>query len=292
MNEKKTNLFRQEALENNSERTGKGVALRAVGLKFALFTAALAVCAALFALWLIMGEVYETLSVDGIIWPSESGGEIYAEYGGSVSKVTVSRGARVKAGDILAVIPQEDILSDIESGAVEADAKLYGEYDRRSVIRSKTNGIVTYIADENTYVKAGEKIAEITPYDESGNNMTLIAFIPSDKGGLLSLGADAQVMPDFAPREKYGYINAYVSDIAQYPVKGEYIKENLGNLFLPSINEENNYLEVEITMLADAETLSHLKWSRPAGGDISAPMGTICTADIVIDKHHPYQWPF
>ena len=141
-------------------------------------------------------------------------------------------------------------------------------------------------------MNSGEVIAEITPYDENGNNMTLAAFIPSDKGGAVSLGMEVQVMPDFAPRKKYGYINAYVSGISQYPVKGGYIKENMGNLYLPSMDEENNYLQLEITLLADAGSASRLKWSAEAGKSVAAPMGTVCAADIIIDKHRPFRWPF
>ncbi len=292
MSMRKTELFRKESLENASARSETKIVTHAVGLKYALFTAALAVCAALFAIWLVFGEVYETVSVQGVIWPSEDYGSVYAEYGGKVSKVTVSRGAKVKNGDIIAVIPQDDILGEIEGKAAEERSALYDEYDKRSVIRAETDGIVTYIVNENEYVARGDKIADITPYDESGNNMTLTAFIPADKGGLVSLGADVQVMLDFAPREKYGYINAYVSEISQYPMNGEYIKENMSDLYLPSIEERNSYLQLEITLLADALTASGLKWSSPVGEDIDAPMGTVCTADIIVEKHRPYQWSF
>lgn len=292
MSKQKTGLFRKEAVENASARTEANIVTHAVGLKFSLFTLALVICAALFAVWLIFGEVYETVSVNGIIWSDKDYGSVYTEYGGKVSKVTAERGSRVKTGDIIAIIPQEDILGEIEKQSSENLENLYDEYDKRSVVRSATDGIVTYMVSENAYVHPGDKIAEITPYDESGNNMTLTAFIPSDEGGLVSLGADVQVMLNFAPREKYGYINAYVSEISQYPVNGEYIRENMSELYMPSIEERNSYIRLEITLLADAETASRLKWSSPAGEGIDAPMGTVCTADIIVEKHHPYQWPF
>lgn len=285
-------LFRKEAVGNISAHAEKLTAARAVGIRYVLFGAALLICAAMFSVWLIFGEVYETVSVSGIIWPTESGGAVYAEYDGVLSKITVSRGSKVNLGDILAVIPREDILRQIEAQTSGDSAALRAEYAKTSIIRSAVDGIVTYIADENTYVRKGEMIAQITPYDENGNNMTLTAFIPSDKGELVSPGMDVQVMPDFAPREKYGYINAYVSEISRYPVKGNYIKENMSEMYLPSIEEENNYFQLEITLLANADSASRLKWSTDAGSDIAAPMGTVCTADIITAKHRPFRWPF
>ena len=286
-------LFRKEAVENASVRTDKASAARAVGVKYTLFAAALALCAAIFTVWLLFGEIYETVSVDGIIWPNGSDDTVYSERSGTVSKTTGSRGSSVKAGDILAVIPQESILEKIRKRSSDAElAALREEYDKYSFIRSDVDGIVTYIADENAYVGTGEKIAVITPYSESGNNMKLTAFIPSGKGELVSLGMEAQVMPEFTPREKYGYINAYVSGISQYPIKGEYIKNNMSNLYMPSLEEGNNYLQLEITLLADASTASRLKWSNSVGASIDAPMGTVCKADIVIDKRPPFRWPF
>lgn len=83
----------------------------------------------------------------------------------------MSKGTYVQSGDIIAVIPQKDILSQIEEGRANnmSEAKrekLYEEYDSRSVVRSNISGIVTYIADKNSYVTEGTKIAECGTHDE------------------------------------------------------------------------------------------------------------------------------
>lgn len=290
-------LFRKEALENISSGSDITKGVRTVSIRTAVFIMLLVLCAAIFLIWLFFGTIYETVSVSGIIWSSKSGGAIYTESGGIVSRAVTASGNTVKAGDILAVIVQEDILSKIEDGKLNgiSDAelkKLYDEYDKNSIIRSNVNGIVTHIAGENSYIPDGGKIAEIVPYDESDNNQTLTAFIPAKMGGLITLGMEVQVMPDFAPREQYGYINAYISEIASYPVTGQYIKDNKSELFLSTIDERESYLQLEITLMPDAQAQSHLKWSNPKSGDIDAPMGTMCEADIVIEKCRPYEWLF
>ncbi len=291
------NFFRKEALENFLSSSATGTGVRAVSIRTVFFVILLLLCAAVFAVWLVFGTVYETVSVSGIIWPAKNNGAVYSEGGGIISKVVVSSGDAVKMGDILAVIPQEDILQKIKNGKNSGISdvqlqELYDEYDSRSVVRSNIDGIVTQIADENSYIAVGDKIAEVVPYDEGGNNKTLTAFIPSAKGGLITLGMEAQVMPDFTSREEYGYIKAYISGISAYPVTGQTIKETQKELFVAGLDEKESYLKIEITLMPDASAQSHLKWSNPKSGDTDVTLGTVCSADIVIRCCHPYEWLF
>ena len=291
------NLFRQEALDSFSSHSGMSKGIRAVPIRTVIYVLLIFAFAAVFALWLFFGTIYETVSVNGIIWPDSKGGEVYAKSSGIISKIAVSEGNDVKAGDILAIVPQEDILAQIENGkaggiTAEELGRLYDEYDARSVIRSNIDGIVVYVTDENSYISKGEMVAEIVPYNKDTDNKKLTAFIPAENGGLIALGTEAQVMPDFAPREKYGYIKAYVSGISSYPVNGQSIKETNSDLFLPSLDERESYLQIEISLIPDANAQSRLKWSNPDSGAIDLAMGTMCGADIVIEKCHPYEWLF
>lgn len=290
-------LFRKEAFENFSSNLKINKGVRAVSIKTAVFVILFLICTAIFAIWLFFGTIYETVSVEGIVWPTQSEGVVYASSRGEISQVTVSKGTYVQSGDIIAVIPQKDILSQIEEGRANnmSEAKrekLYEEYDSRSVVRSNISGIVTYIADKNSYVTEGTKIAAVVPYDKDGNNKILTAFIPSGKSGLVTLGTEVQVMPDFAPKEKYGYIKAYVSSISSYPVKGQNIRETSEELFLPTLQDRESYFQVEITLIPDANMQSHLKWSNPNSGSTDVAVGTMCSADIIIKKCHPYEWLF
>lgn len=292
-----SDLFRKEAMESFSSNSEMGKGVRAVSIKTVVFAGLLIICTAVFAIWLTCGTIYETVSVNGVIWPAENNGTVYAVSSGVVSVVTVSEGGMVSAGDLLAIIPQEDILSQIEEGKANGmeDAeleKLYHEYDKYSMIRSNIAGIVTYVADENSYLWEGGIAAAVVPYDESGNNLTLTAFVPSDTSGLVALGMEAQVMPDFAPREEYGYIKAYISGISSYPVTGESIKDTNSELFLSSLDERESYLQIEITLIPDAEAASHLKWSNPKSGSTNVAMGTVCTVDIITTECRPYEWLF
>ena len=290
-------FFRKEALDSFSTSSAINKGVRAVSIKGAVFTLLLAVCAAVFGVWLVFGTVYETLSVSGVIWPAEDNGSVFACAGGVVTKTIVSPGDQVSTGDILAIIPQETLLAKLQAGKgsgmeEEELARLYEEYDRLSIVRSNVEGVVTSVVSENTYVDSGDQVAAVLPLREGGNNNMLTAFIPSHQSGLVELGMEAQVMPAFAPREKYGYIEGYISGISPYPVTGQSIMDTSSELFLPEFNERESYIRLEITLASDGDTQSRLKWSDPGSGDVDVSIGTVCGADIVVKKCSPYQWLF
>lgn len=290
-------FFRKEALDSFSATSTMTKSVRAVSVKAAVFTLLLALCAAAFGVWLVLGTVYETVSVSGVIWPAEGNGSVYASSSGVVAKTAVSPGDSVKTGDLLAVVPQEELLAKIEAGkesgiADEELTRLYEEYDRLSMVRSQIDGVVTGVVSENTYVENGDEVATVMPLKEGGNNKVLTAFIPSAQSDLVALGMEVQVMPAFAPRETYGYIKAYVSGVSSYPVTGQSIKERSGVLFLPELDERESYIQLEITLISDASTQSRLKWSNPGSGNVDVSTGTVCGADIVVNKCPPYQWLF
>ena len=282
-----SNLFRKEAVENHSSNRDITLAVKSIPIKWLLYMVILAVCAASFAAWLFFGTVYESVRIRGIAWPDKSYGEVYAETSGVIAKTTVSVGDKVKAGDILAVIPNNDVLNSLTGDNKEI---LYGEYDRKSVIRSKTSGIVTYIIDRNSYVKAGDRVATVVAYDENGNNDIITAFVPDGQSSLIDIGMEAQVMPDFTPREEYGYVTGYVSSVSKYPLTGEQIYNSYRHLYMSEMNMHESYIEVQITMTRTSGESGSLKWSMPTSGDKGVSLGTRCDVDIILQKYKPYRW--
>ena len=281
-----SDLFRKEAVENYTTNREATLSVRAIPVRWVLYIIILILCVTLFCVWLFGGTVYESETVRGIAWPNKSYGDVYAEKSGIVTKTTVSVGDTVKAGDILAFMPDEDMLD------VPEEEKNYEAYDRASAIRAKTNGIVTYVIDRNSYVNEGDLIAAVISYDKNGNNDILTAFVPVEKSSLIGLGMEVQIMPDYAPRDKYGYISGFVSAISEYPVTGEQIYNSNKQLYMSGMDFSESYIEIEVTMMRSAGEGSHLKWSTKTGRDITVKPGTRCDMDIILDKYRPFDWLF
>ena len=282
-----SDLFRKEAMENYSPNREITLAAKAIPVKWLLYVIVLTICAASFTIWLFFGTVYETVSLRGIAWSNESYGDVYSETSGIIAKTTVSVGDKVEVGDILAVMPNNDVL---EKSSVDSIEQIYKEYDRKSVIRSKTRGIVTYIIDRNSYVNPGDKIASVIHYDKNGNNDIITVFVSDEKSGLIDLGMEAHIMPDYTPYEQYGYIIGYVSAIAEFPITGEQIYNSDKQLYLSEMDMDESYIEVEITMMRASGEDSGLKWSKFSGENMTVNPGTRCDVDVILRKYKPYRW--
>lgn len=292
-----SNLFRKEVTSTFSSnaymfKTAKGFKIRTI-----FFLLMLVLCTGLFLLWLFCGTVYETVTVNGIVWPDEIDGYVYSDTEGLISKTVVSNGAYVSAGDIIAVVPQEELLKKISTAkkngvSDEELSALYKEYNDKSMIRSNIDGLVTHIADDNSYITQGTLLAKVVHYDKNGNNRTVTAFVPSEESGRIKIGMEAQVTPDFVSRDEAGFVHGYISDIYKYPVKGQLIAEENPTLFLSELNTEENYIQIKISLFPDSSMESNLKWSSKKSGDIEIPLSTTCSSDIVIKSCRPYEWLF
>lgn len=280
------NLFRKEAVENYSSERELTLAVKTIPVRWLFYVIITLICAVAFAVWLFYGTVYETVSIKGVAWSDKNSSNTYAEASGVVTKTTVSDGDKVEAGDILAVVPDNDMLS----GKTDGESLDLTAYDRRSVIRAKESGIVTYIINKNSYVNKGDKIASVVGYDENGNNDIITAFIPDGQSDLVDIGMEAQIMPDYTPREQYGYIVGYVSGISEYPMTGEQIYNMNGQLYMSEMDTKESYIEVEITMMRAAGDKNHLKWSKESGESKTVNPGTRCDVDIILNKYRPYRW--
>lgn len=282
-----SNLFRKEAMENYSPNREITLAVKAIPVRWLLYIVALVICAASFAIWLFFGTIYESVSLRGIAWPNKSYGDVYSETSGIIAKTTVSVGDKVEAGDILAVIPNDDVLKKSNR---DNEDQVYYEYDQKSVIRSKTSGIVTYIIDRNSYVNPGDIVASVMRYDKNGNNDIITAFLSDEKSSLIDLGMEAHIMPDYTPHEEYGYIIGYVSAVSDYSVTGERIYNSDKQLYMSEMDMNENYIEVQITMIRTSGEGSRLKWSKATAEDKTVNLGTRCDVDIILQKYKPYRW--
>ena len=284
-------LFRKEAVDRASSGRDIYRPVRTMSINRKIIILILLIVTLAFSLWLFFGTIYETVTAESLVGYRDSDGGIYSEAEGIISKRMVSAGDTVKAGDIIAIIPNRAILEEMRKPENDSQKinNLYDKYDHYSVLRSKTDGIVTYIADENSWVSKGDMVAYVIRYNEEIDSKMLTAFVPADKKELVALNMKARVMPDHAPEEEYGYINSYVSAINSNPVCGaDIIKREPG--IHPQLDPDENYITVEITMIYSGSAKNHLSWSNAMGESLNVTMGTSCDTDIIISECSPFQW--
>ena len=105
----------------------------------------------------------------------------------------------------------------------------------------------------------------------------------------LAVGMPAQVSPDYAPRDEYGFISGRVAAIGGKRVSQSDVAADFGELgdyakrLLPS---QGIAVKIEIRLDSSGDKL---RWSNPKGEAIQVPSGSDCTIRIITGERKPYQ---
>ena len=258
-------------------------------------------------IWLFSGNISDGINVKGTIFPQSGVTNIYSRSSGTVTSVLAKEGEFVDAGQVLAIIPDYELIAeieklkkDIEQGAANTKASapqndletiledLIGEYELNSVIKSTTSGIVQSIVPIDQTVSNGNKIATIINEDKYTNDKEIIAYIPLTIAQSIKVGMEAQISPTYAPREEFGYMKGYITKVGRVPVTEEMLKKTFGEWeHQKNLLDEEGCVEMRIAIGVDPNSSNSFQWSNKKGHDLSIDISTICNVLIVSEDKRP-----
>ena len=129
-------------------------------------------------------------------------------------------------------------------------------------------------------------------YSREGPVDTVFAYAPMGTARRLAVGMPAQVSPDYAPRDEYGYISGKVTSIGEKRVSDSDIRTDFGDLaeyakkLLPARG-----IAVKIEIRLD-KAGDKLNWSSPKGQNIQVTSGSDCSIRVITGESRPYQLIF
>lgn len=275
----KNNLFRKEAVSYAQRTFDTRENLSAIPLNIRLIAVLLIFCFAAFCMWIFHGNLTQALSSDGMIYSKKGLRSIYAPSDGIVSDILVRTGDTVQEGDVIAVIYNPDALPTDYTAEVG-----------RHVVRTTQSGVITEVCSEGMGVNIGDLLVSLISLSDSGDDRIVYAFVPAGETNSIEPGMAAQVSLQLAPREKYGYIEGYVSNIESYTVQGERLNHAFGQSVMDLVDANGAYQIVQITLLPDNEAPNGLRCSNLQGASLQVEVGTKCDVDIIYGSKRPYEW--
>ena len=293
------NIFRKSSLDRISspERLNEYIKITHPGV-WSVLLGCLALLIAV-GFWMFFGVIPDSIKATGIVFPQDGVTTIIPQSGGRISDMRVRVGDFVEAGQIIAVIPQEDILGKINELKRDpaADEKsilaLLSQYDSRSLIVSPVSGIVLSARSVNETVSSSDSIATIVKQEQSADDKQIICYVPVAAAKKLQEGMEVQVSPDFAPREEYGYMLGHITSIGTYPVSLADVLGAVGSQqYADGILPQENSVEVRATLMVDPGSMDKIKWSNKKGENIILSIGTGCDLLIIVKNYKPYQLIF
>ncbi|MGB4213947.1 MAG: HlyD family efflux transporter periplasmic adaptor subunit [Dethiobacteria bacterium] len=294
-----TGLFRKSSLERiaTPERLNEYIKITHPGI-WSVLLACLALLAAV-TFWAFHGSIPDTVKTKGIIFPQHGVASVIPPAGGRINNMRVRAGDFVQAGQIIAVIPQEELIRQInelknspdpDEAQIEA---LRGEYERLSLIVAPVSGIVVSARTANETISPNEPVATIVKIEKYADDKQVIGYVPVSTARKLREGMEVQVSPDFAPREEYGFMYGYITSIGTYPVSEKDVLTAVGSMqYAHELMPPENSVEVRVTLTIDPDSQNKIKWSSKKGERIDLSIGTYCNMLIVTRKYRPLELIF
>jgi hypothetical protein len=292
-------LFRKSSIERIStpERLNEYVKITHPGV-WSVLLGCLALLVAV-GFWGVYGSIPDSINAIGVMFPQNGITQVIPIAGGRISDMRVKVGDFVEAGQIIAVIPQEDLVRRINElrSNTSPDEKqissLTGEYERQSLIVSPVSGIVLSAKTVNETITSTETVARIVKREKYADDKQIICYIPASTAKRLKEGMEVQVSPDFAPREEYGYMYGHITNIGEYPVSEADVLSAVGSpQYAAGLLPQGNCVEVRITLTIDPDSRNKIKWSGKKGESVSLSIGTDCNIVIVLKSYRPYELVF
>lgn len=297
-------IFSESALENIATPEQLNQQIKVVKPHWWILLCVLVVLFLGTGIWVIFGNISSNTNIDGIVFPQLGVEKVVAQTDGIVKDVIFEIGDEVRAGDIVAVVENQEILQQISEcrtniSRLSGDEKkkeqerlqqLLDLYDKTSLVRATKDGTIQSIIGMNEKTSVGDEVASVLINNQSSNNRQIVGYVPLVTASQLQLGMEAQVNPAYASREEYGYMKGVISSIGTMPVTQDELYSYYGNMeYVKDILPDASCVEVRISMHVDSASANNFVWSNKKGENLTVDVGTICNIQIVTASRKPYE---
>lgn len=179
---------------------------------------------------------------------------------------------------------------NIHIDAFKEEIKVQKEvfYKASTIISERDGQVVEMRVKAGDVLTPGQILASVESLDPTKRRLEVLMYIPVEKGKEIELGMEVHVSPSMVNKEEYGYLIGRVVEVGEYPSSIEGIVNLIGNKELAyKLVGQSAPIEVVVELTLDNNTTSGYKWSTKKGPDMKLSGGTICSANINIDKKRP-----
>ena len=297
--------YRENSLKKLSSPDSLDQAIKIATPKTWIFLSVVFILLITVAFWGFYGRVSLKIAGDGMYIDTKGVTDIVATSSGQIYDMTAEVGYYLRDGDILGRIDRPDLVDEINALKDESEALQRGEekskidlkidflqdnlYRQTAIIAPLESQIVEMKAKKGDYVQVGEPVATVQNIWNEGE---IVLFVAGSEGKKIDNGMKAEIYPSNIDKEIYGYMEGRVYYISQYPATLDRMISIFGNESLAMKFLQEDPLEIRVQILTDPNTASGYKWSTKKAEDIKLNIGTICKAEIILDKVAPVDLMF
>lgn len=285
-------LFRETALETVSSPEQLDQHIRVTKpLSWVILTAIIALVLGA-GVWAFTGNVSSGTDIAGVIFAADGVSITNAPSAGVVCDVLVSESDLVNKGDIIAVIPDSEILAQLKSVGSEnstvRDALRY-QYIINSFVTVNKSGSISSVPSVGDTIAEGQQVAVNYSEEATSGSKDLIAYVPYSVANGFKVGQEVQISPSNYPREEYGYMQGKITSIGDSLVTSDSIQRTMGTTkYISALGVTDGCVEIRVRLNVDSSTKSGYEWSNSKGASlISVDNGTLCNVKVVGEAMRP-----
>lgn len=182
-------------------------------------------------------------------------------------------------------------IANIESQINEARRALDSLIETRkqmaAVVSPYRGRVVDIKIEVGSLVGQGSSLMTIEKTSGDAGGLQAVIYVPAAEGRKVHPKMTAQVTPSTVKREEYGFMFGEVAYVSDYPATVQSMMLLLQNDVLVKELMGNSPPTEIRTPLEPAINFSGYRWSSPKGPPVTVKSGTLCTAEIVVEKQRP-----
>ncbi len=258
--------FRASALTHLSSPEQLDTLVRVTRPRGWIALAAVGLVLAAAIVWSLVGTVQTTFTGPGVLLTPFGTTDGVAADDGRITRLLVSQGDAVAAGDELATV-----------------ATASGE--SQPVIAPRSGEVVELLAFPDDHVDAGAPVVTIQPDDE---DLRVFMYVPIDGIQPVKPGMPVQISVTTEPPELYGLLRGTVTRVGSFPATRAGVNALLNNPDIASIVVSGGpVVQVEVTLEPSPDTPSGYAWTSGVGPPTRLSAGTLVNASVVTAVQHP-----
>lgn len=165
-------------------------------------------------------------------------------------------------------------------------AALQARRDATSQITSPYDGRVLEVSvDPGNLVAPGMQVLTL---ENEARPLEAVFYVPATEGKKIRTGMEVRITPSTVRPEEYGFLEATVRSVSEFPVSPDSLRRVLRNdSLVEALGAAGPQIEVVASLAADPSTPTGFAWSSGKGPPGAVYSGTLSQGAIVVERRRP-----
>lgn len=165
-------------------------------------------------------------------------------------------------------------------------AALQARRDATSQITSPYDGRVLEVSvDPGNLVAPGMQVLTL---ENEARPLEAVFYVPATEGKKIRTGMEVRITPSTVRPEEYGFLEATVRSVSEFPVSPASLRRVLRNdSLIDALGAAGPQIEVVASLAVDPSTPTGFAWSSGKGPPGAVYSGTLSQGAIVVERRRP-----